>query len=348
MAKKIAVGMSGGVDSSVAAYILKKEGNEVYGCNLKMYAPKNGSVSDDTKDAEGVCASLGIEFGVADCTAGFDETVIKNFTDTYFEGRTPNPCVFCNRNMKFPSMIKYAESIGCTHIATGHYARIKEQDGRFLLLRGVDRKKDQSYMLYLLTQEILSKTLFPLGELTKEQIRDIAKDIGLSVAEKKDSQDICFIAKGDDYAEFIKEKTGVEIPCGDFTDIDGNFIGKHKGIISYTIGQRKGLGIASTEPYYVVGKDVESNRVILGREHDLYTKRVLVKNPNFIPFDTLESDIRVTAKLRYSQNDSVCTVHPVEDGLVLEFDEPQRAVTPGQSAVLYDGDVVIGGGSINV
>ena len=347
MIKKIAVGMSGGVDSSVAAYILKKEGHEVFGCNLKMYVPKNGHLSEDTKDAGKVCDTLGVGLGICDCTSGFDGTVIKNFTDTYLAGKTPNPCVFCNRNMKFPSMIKYAESIGCTHIATGHYARIKEQDGRFLLLRGVDRKKDQSYMLYLLTQDILSKTLFPLGELTKDEIRDIARNIGLSVAEKKDSQDICFISKGDDYAEFIKERTQCDILPGDFVDMAGNVVGRHKGIISYTVGQRKGLGIASTEPYYVVGKDVEACRVILGREGDLYTKRVFVKNPNFIPFDTLTDSIRVTAKLRYSQNDSVCTAFPVEDGIVLEFDEEQRAVTPGQSAVLYDGDVVIGGGEID-
>ena len=348
MSKRIAVGMSGGVDSSVAAYILKKEGHEVYGCNLKMYVPENKAESADTRDAYSVCASLGIEFALSDCSEGFDGTVIKNFTDTYLEGKTPNPCVFCNRNMKFPAMIKYAESIGCTHIATGHYARIKEQNGRFLLYRGIDRKKDQSYMLYLLNQEILSKTLFPLGDLTKDEIRDIARNIGLSVAEKKDSQDICFIAKGDDYAEFIKAKTGIEIPSGDFVDTDGNVVGHHKGIISYTVGQRKGLGIASTEPYYVVSKDVKRNQVILGRESDLYTKRVFVKNPSFIPFDELKESIRVTAKLRYSQNDSVCTVHPDENGIVLEFDEPQRAVTPGQSAVLYDGDVVIGGGCIEL
>ena len=348
MVKKIAVGMSGGVDSSVAAYILKKEGHEVFGCNLKMYVSKNKTGADDSKDAKGVCDSLGIDFGMCDCSCEFEGAVIRNFTDTYLEGKTPNPCVFCNRNMKFPSMIKYAESIGCTHIATGHYARIKEQDGRFLLLRGVDRKKDQSYMLYLLTQDILSKTLFPLGELTKEEIREIARNIGLSVAEKKDSQDICFIAKGDDYAEFIKERTDRNILTGDFVDTEGIIVGQHKGIISYTIGQRKGLGIASTEPYYVVGKDVENNRVILGREGDLYTKRVFVKNPNFIPFDVLNDSIRLTAKLRYSQNDSVCTVHPSENGILLEFDEEQRAVTPGQSAVLYDGDVVIGGGEIAV
>lgn len=348
MNTRVAIGMSGGVDSSVAAYLLKKDGFEVVGCNLKMYVPQGAELSDDTKDAKEVANRIGVEFGVSDCTLDFDGTVIKNFTDTYLEGRTPNPCVFCNRNMKFPAMIEYAHSVGCSHIATGHYARIKEENGRFLLLRGIDRKKDQSYMLYLLTQDILSKTLFPLGGLTKEEIRDIARSIGLSVADKKDSQDICFIQKGADYSDFIIKKTGIDIPEGDFIDVNGKVIGRHKGIISYTVGQRKGLGISSEEPYYVMAKDIEKNAVILGREQDLYTKRVCVKGVNFIPFDVLESDIRLTAKLRYSQTDSACVVHPVEDGVMLEFDESQRAVTPGQSAVFYDGDVVVGGGYISV
>ncbi len=348
MSTRVAIGMSGGVDSSVAAYLLKKDGFDVVGCNLRMYVPQGDGASDDIRDAETVAKRLNIEFGVADCSLDFDGTVIKNFTETYLEGRTPNPCVFCNRNMKFPAMIEFAHSVGCSHIATGHYARIKEDNDRFLLLRGIDRKKDQSYMLYMLNQEILSQTLFPLGSLTKEEIREIARSIGLSVAEKKDSQDICFIQKGADYSDFIIKKTGMDIPAGGFIDTSGKIIGRHKGIISYTVGQRKGLGISSEEPYYVVSKNVENNTVILGREQDLYTKRVHVRNVNFIPFDTLKSDIRLTAKLRYSHNDSACVVHPVEDGVVLEFDESQRAVTPGQSAVFYDGDVVVGGGEINV
>lgn len=342
MNKKAAVGMSGGVDSSAAAYLLKSEGYEVFGCSLKMY---KGAESADTRDARAVAEKLGISFSAEDYSDGFDETVIKYFTDEYLGGKTPNPCVFCNRNMKFPCMLAYADKIGSSFIATGHYARIKEDNGRFLLLRGADRKKDQSYMLCMLTQDILSRTLFPVGDLTKDEIRTIATEIGLSVADKKDSQDICFI-KGTDYSTFIKEKLGCDIPHGNFTDCDGNILGEHKGIISYTIGQRKGLGISSEEPYYVIDKKTCGNTVVLGREQNLYSSRVLVKNINYIPFDELKSDIRASAKLRYSSFDSPCRVIPSENGAVLEFDAPQRAVTPGQAAVIYDGDTVIGGGEI--
>lgn len=347
MNKRVAVGMSGGVDSSVAAYILKNQGYEPLGCNLKMYVPKNAEGdSFDTKDAMEVCVTLGIPFGVHDCTKEFEERVIGYFTEAYLSGKTPNPCVFCNKNMKFPSMLAFADMNDCGYIATGHYARIKEDGGRFLLLRGVDLKKDQSYMLYRLTQNILSRTIFPLGDITKDKIRELAMRIGLSVAQKKDSQDICFIAKGEDYTALIREKAGVDIPVGDFVDTLGNRIGCHKGIISYTIGQRKGLGISSQEPYYVLDKRVEDNCVVLGRENELYTNRVFVKDLNYIPFDRLEGDMHITAKLRYSQQDSQCVIHPTEEGAVLEFSQPQRAVTRGQAAVFYDGDVVIGGGEI--
>lgn len=344
--QKVLVGMSGGVDSSVAALLLKNQGYDVLGCTIKMYRPDNQTENSDTDDAKAVCETLGINLSVADYSDRFASCVINYFTDTYLSGKTPNPCVFCNKNMKFPCILEEAEKSGYQYVATGHYARIEKYGDRFLLKKGADSAKDQSYMLYALSQQMLSKILFPLGMLTKEQIRTLAKEIGLTVADKKDSQDICFI-KGIDYAEFIKQYTKCDIPQGDFRDISGGILGTHKGIISYTIGQRKGLGISSEEPYYVVNKDISNNSVILGREKDLYTKRVYVTNPNFIAFDKLEYNIRLRAKLRYSQTESECTVIPEENGFVLEFDTPQRAVTPGQSAVLYDGDIVVGGGIIS-
>lgn len=343
---KVLLGMSGGVDSSVAAYLLKESGFDVHGCTLKLYHPSPEETgADDIKDAAAVAEHLGISHSTADYTESFSSCVMQYFVNTYLKGGTPNPCTFCNKNVKFPCMADYAEKTGCDLVSTGHYARITKSGDRYLLHKGKDPRKDQSYMLYSLSQDILSKTVFPLGELTKEEIRKIAEDIKLPVASKKDSQDICFIKDGD-YASFIKSFTGKSVPEGEFRTVDGKVIGKHKGIISYTVGQRKGLGISSEEPYYVVKKEPETNSVILGREVDLYTKTVKVTGVNFIPFDTLSAPVKVTAKLRYSQKESVCTAIPTEEGLLLEFDELQRAVTPGQSAVLYDGDTVVGGGLI--
>ena len=342
---KILVGMSGGVDSSVAAFLLKEQGYDVYGCTLTFHAENESVSSKDIEDAKAVADLLGIPHFSADYRQTFKNSVIEYFVQTYLSGETPNPCTFCNKNVKFPCMLEYANQTGCSFIASGHYARISQSGGRYLLHKGLDSSKDQSYMLYSLSQEILSKTVFPLGTLSKQEIREIALGASLPVASKKDSQDICFI-KDTDYQTFIKEFTGKSVPEGNFCDKDGNIIGAHKGIISYTVGQRKGLGISSEEPYYVVSKNPEDNTVILGREKDLYTNRVFVKDVNFIPFDSLDSTIRLCAKLRYSQKESVCTATPCENGIVLEFEELQRAVTPGQSAVLYDGDIVIGGGII--
>ncbi len=342
---KVLVGLSGGVDSAVCAHLLLKEGFAVEGGTLYMHDNPESGAENETRDAAKVAAFLGIGHHVVDLRGAFCASVMRYFADSYLEGLTPNPCVFCNRNMKFPGMLDYAEKIGCEAIATGHYARVKRDGDRTLLLRSADRKKDQTYMLYALTDAQLSKVMFPLGGLTKEEIREIAASIHLPVAAKQDSQDICFIKDGD-YAGFIERFTGKVPAVGNFVATDGKVIAPHKGMIYYTVGQRKGLGIASTEPYYVVEKDAVENTVTLGRAGDLFSTRVHVTNTNFIAMDAPQSDFYAAAKLRYSQTESRCRVIPTEDGMFLEFDEPQRAVTPGQSAVLYDGDVVIGGGVI--
>lgn len=355
--KNVLIGLSGGVDSAVAAYLLKNDGFTVKAATLKMSdapakdsadtASADAAASDDISDAAAVAGQLGIEHFVVDLRERFRESVINYFVESYLSGETPNPCVFCNRNMKFPCMAEFAQSVGCGFVATGHYAVVKKDaaSGRYLLLKGADKKKDQSYMLYALNQEMLSKVIFPLGNLTKEKIREIAGDIHLNVASKRDSQDICFIRDGD-YSGFIRNFTGMTPKSGNFCDADGKIVGTHKGICSYTVGQRKGLGISSEEPYYVTGKDADKNVVLLGREKDLYCSRVYVSNVNYIAFEKPTGSFRATAKLRYSHHDSPCTVFPEENGMILEFDSPQRAVTPGQSAVLYDGDTVLCGGTI--
>ena len=338
----VLVGMSGGVDSTTAAFLLKRQGYGVRGVTLRMHDEAENTAEAEAAEAAAV---LGIPHDVFDLRGDFRNTVMRYFAEAYLAGQTPNPCVYCNRNMKFPGMLAFADRTGCDAVATGHYARVKKQGERTLLLRAADVKKDQTYMLYALPQEILARVLFPLGGLTKPQIREIAAEAGLAAAHKHDSQDICFIADGD-YNGFIRRLTGKQTPVGRFIDAEGRVLGTHKGVTAYTVGQRKGLGLSSEEPYYVLGKSAADNTVTLGRAADLFTRRVCVGGASFIPFDRLTSPIRATAKLRYSQHDSPCTVFPDENGFVLEFDEPQRAVTPGQAAVLYDGETVLGGGTI--
>lgn len=348
--QKILTGMSGGVDSSVTAHLLMENGFEVAGVNLVMHSNENENSCGCKKDVETarqVCESMGIDFYAFDFTKEFEQTVIKDFVDTYTSGATPNPCVVCNRQIKFGALIDKADELGFDYIATGHYARIeKDNNSRFLLKKGSDETKDQSYVLYCLTQHQLSRTLFPLGEYRKTQVREIANANGFINANQHDSQDICFIPDGD-YASYIEKQIGKKFESGDFVTLDGKVLGRHKGIIRYTIGQRKGLGLALPAPMYVYRKDMETNKVILTDEAKLFSSTLTAKNINLIPFDKLTSPIRVKAKVRYKQAEQFATIEQIDDNRIhVEFDTPQRAIAKGQSVVFYDGEYVVGGGII--
>jgi tRNA-specific 2-thiouridylase len=275
--------------------------------------------------------------------------VIEPFIDEYLHGRTPNPCIECNRKLKFEHLYEKMKELGCDILVTGHYARVRydEESGRYQLLKAVDPAKDQSYVLYVLTQEQLAHVQFPLGDQDKHTTREIAAESGFKNADKHDSQDICFVPDGD-YAGFIRRYSGKECPAGDFVDADGNVLGRHKGIIHYTLGQRRGLGIPAAHRCYVTKIDPESNTVTLGTNDDLMKTTLYAKKVNLIAMDRIESPLRCSAKIRYRHKEQPCTVtQPEDDLLKVVFDEPQRAITPGQSVVLYDGDVVIGGGVIS-
>ena len=340
---KILVGMSGGVDSSAAAALLKGKGHCVTGLTLKLC---EFDKEQDLSDAKAVCEKLGIEHLTLDLKAEFKEKVMDCFIAQYKEGLTPNPCLECNKYIKFGKMLDVALEKGYDKIATGHYARVEKQGDRFVLKRAKDLSKDQSYVLYSLTQHQLSHLKLPLGGLTKAGIRSIAEEKGLVNANRPDSQDICFVPDGD-YASFIQKKDGFESEKGNYVDINGNVIGEHQGVIHYTIGQRKGLGIALGKPQFVIDKSAKGNIVVLGDEEHLFKKEVIVQDVNFIPFDTLEKEMRVTAKLRYRHEPQPAVIYPLDGEKVkIVFDEPQRAPTSGQAAVFYDGDTVVGGGKI--
>lgn len=344
MNEKVMIGMSGGVDSAVSAYLLKKDGYDVTGVTLRLCAEN----SSDAEDAKRVAEAVGVPHVVADFTDSFRKNVIERFVACYKEGGTPNPCIVCNKYIKFGDMLKYAEGNGMDYVATGHYARIElGENDRYMLRKAKDESKDQTYVLYSLTQEQLAHTLFPLGELTKSEVRAVAEENGFVNAHKRDSQDICFVPDGD-YAAFIERHTGESFKFGDFVDRDGNLLGEHKGIIRYTVGQRKGLGIALGKPAFVCAKNVENNTVVLGENKDLFSTKLTAHDVNLISCESIDEPMRVCAKVRYNQKEQPATVISIGEGKIkVEFDTPQRAISKGQSVVLYDGEYVVGGGIID-
>ena len=345
--ESVMIGMSGGVDSSVAAYLLQHNQYHCVGCTMRLYCSPCGA-EDNVADARSVADRMGIPFHVFDFQEDFHRCVIRSFISSYESGITPNPCIQCNRFLKFGVMLEKALELGCTYVATGHYAQIRkdEHTGRYLLYKAADKAKDQSYFLYSLTQHQLSHTLFPLGELTKEEARKIADSQGFVTARKKDSQDICFVPDGD-YVAFMKDYTGKSYAPGDYLDLSGKVVGKHQGAVCYTLGQRKGLGIALGAPVYVCAKDMQQNTVTVGPNEALFHNALRAADWNWILFPALTHPIRVTAKIRHSQNEQSATVYPEENGFArVVFDQPQRAITPGQAVVLYQGDLVVGGGTI--
>ena len=336
------IAMSGGVDSSVAAFLMKDKGYDLRGVTLSLY----NESERDIRDAKNICESLGFSHITLDMKDEFCRDVIDEFINAYENTRTPNPCVVCNKRIKFGRLLDYTLGEGCNILSTGHYAQVEKIGDRYILKKGKDIKKDQSYMLYSLNQHQLSHIILPLGHLGKDEVREIAESNNLVTARKSDSQDICFVPDGK-YAEFIEEYLGKTYPHGDFIDLEGVKWGTHKGLIRYTIGQRKGLGLALPRPMYVCKFDSENNRVILGDNEDLFSKTLIAQDINLITCDRLDAPVKCEAKVRYSHLQQSATVWQTDENEIrVEFDEPQRAITPGQAVVIYDGDTVIGGGTI--
>lgn len=354
--QKVLIGMSGGVDSSVAALLMKQSGYECIGATMQLYSNETAGIEatktccslDDVEDARGVARRLSIPHHVFNFKDTFAEAVIADFVSAYESGLTPNPCIVCNQHLKFGKLLHRARELGCDYVVSGHYARV-EQDpvsGRYLLKKAADVTKDQTYFLYCLTQEQLAHIQFPLGTLTKTEVRSIAAQNGFLNARKHDSQDICFVPGGDCTA-FLEHYTGKHYPSGSYLDLSGKTVGTHRGAVCYTIGQRKGLGLAMGTPVYVCRKDMTANTVTVGPNEALFSPALRANDWFWFPFDQLSKPMRVTAKIRHSQFEQSATVFPEENGYAkVVFDAPQRAVAPGQAVVLYSGDTVVGGGTI--
>ncbi len=355
--KKVVVGMSGGVDSSVAAWLLKEQGYEVIGVTMQIWQEEEEQMQQENggccglsavDDARRVACMLDIPYYVMNFKPDFKRHVIDYFVSEYLRGRTPNPCIACNRYVKWESLLKRSLDIGADYIATGHYARVTHlENGRFALCRSKTAAKDQTYALYNLTQDQLAHTLMPVGDYTKEEIRSLAKEIGLRTADKPDSQEICFIPDND-YAGFIDREAEKQVPpAGNFVTRDGRILGRHKGITHYTIGQRKGLGIALGTPVFVIEIRPDTNEVVLGSNEEVFGNTVYANQLNFMSVSDLEGEMEVTAKIRYSHQGAPCIIRKVENDKVrCDFSEPVRAITPGQAVVFYQGDLVVGGGCI--
>ena len=351
---KALIAMSGGVDSSAAAWLMLQQGVSCQGAMMRMFDPCTlqicgDSVDDSAADALAVADRLGIPFHLFDACEEFSKNVMEPFVRSYESGQTPNPCIFCNKHIKFDYFLEKALELGCTHVVTGHYARIRfeEASRRWLLYKAADQSKDQSYVLACLNQHQLAHTLLPLGELTKEQARAIALEQGFINAKKKDSQYICFVPDGD-YVAFMERFTGKQYTPGDFLDLQGRIVGKHRGAVCYTLGQRKGLGLAMGAPVYVCGKDMQENTVTVGPNEALFAHSLIARDMNWIPFSALTEPMEVTARARYNQKEQKAIVTPLADGSArVDFLDPQRAMTPGQAVVLYQGDLVVGSGTIS-
>lgn len=353
--KKVVVGMSGGVDSSLTAALLKEQGYDVIGVTMRLSDESRDFLENDrgccslsaALDARRVCDIIGIPHYVMDFKELFREKVIDNFLEEYAKGRTPNPCIVCNRYVKFGGLLQRAFELGAEYVATGHYARIEQrEDGRWLLKKGIDPQKDQAYALYHLDQHSLAHFLMPLGRYHKTETRAMAEARGLPVAHKPDSQEICFVPN-DDYKTYLREHNPGCLHPGDIVDLEGRVLGHHEGVPLYTIGQRKGLGIAAEHPRYVVRLDMEKSQVVVGGADDVFSRGLIASDLNWIAMDAFTEPRNVTAKVRYGKREGAARIEPMDGGQVrVTFETPQRAVTPGQSVVFYDGDTVVGGGVI--